>query len=43
MMEFLAITDGVKGIAQTVRRPCERIILSIEHFEGPTKAQLTSW
>ena len=34
VMEFLAITDGTHGTLQTVRWPCEPIILSIGHFEG---------
>ena len=34
---------GTQGIVQTVRWPCEPIILLIGHFEGPTEAQLKSW
>ena len=39
-MEFLASTQGTKGAPQTVRWPCERIILTIGLFEGPTEVQL---
>ena len=38
--EFLANTLGCQGTAQTVRWPCEPIILSTGHFEGPTEVQL---
>ena len=38
--EFSDSTHGIQGIAQTLRWPCEPIILSIEHFEGPTEVQL---
>ena len=41
--EFLAIAHGTLGTAQTVRWPCEPIILLIGHFRGPTKVQLNSW
>ena len=43
VMEFLVNTDCIHGTLQTVRWPCEPIILSIEHFEGPTEIQLNSW
>ena len=43
VMEFLANTDGTHGTLQTVRWPCEPIILSIGHFEGRTEVQLNSW
>ena len=39
-MEFLANTGATHGILQIVRWPCEPIILSIGHFEGPTEDQL---
>ena len=42
-MEFLANTDGTHGTPETVRLPCNLIILLIEHFEGPTEVQLNSW
>ena len=42
-MEFFASTHGAQGIAQTVRWPCEAIILLIGHFKGPTEVQLNSW
>ena len=35
--EFLAVTICAHGTAQTVRWPCERIILSIGHFKDPTE------
>ena len=43
VMEFLANTDGTHGTLQTVRWPCQPIILSIGHFEGRTEVQLNSW
>ena len=42
-MEFFASTRGAQGIAQTVRRPFEPIVLSIGHFKGPSEVQLNSW
>ena len=42
VMEFLASTQGTKGTPKTVRWPCERIILTIGLFEGPTEVQLNS-
>ena len=41
--ELLASTHGTQGAAQTVRCPCEPIILSIGHLESPTEAQLNNW
>ena len=41
--EFSGSTHSIQGIAQTLRWPCEPIILSIEHFEGRTELQLNSW
>ena len=32
-----------QGTILNVRAPCELIILSILHFEGPTEVQLNSW
>ena len=32
-MEFLANTDGTHETLETLRRPCELIILSIGHFD----------
>ena len=40
--EFSESTHGIQGIAQTLRRPCKPIILSTEHFEGPTEVQLNN-
>ena len=37
-MEFLACTHGSLGTPQNARWPCKPIILSIEHFEGPTES-----
>ena len=42
-MEFLVNTDGTLGTLQTVRWPCDLIILLIGHFESPTEVQLNSW
>ena len=42
-MEFLASMQGTQGTPQTARWPCEPIILSIGHLEGPTEVQLNSW
>ena len=42
-MEFLSNTDGTNRILQTVGWPCEPIILSNGHFEGPTEVQLNIW
>ena len=42
-MEFLVNTDGTHGTLQTVRWPCQPIILLIRHFESPTEVQLNSW
>ena len=42
-MEFLANADGNQGNLQSVRWPCELIIFSIGHFEGPTEVQFNSW
>ena len=39
-MELLVCTQGTQGTLQIVRWPCELIILSIGHFEGPTIDQL---
>ena len=36
-MEFLACTQGTRETPQTVRWPCEPIILLIGHFEDPTE------
>ena len=41
--EFLASKQGTLGTLETVRWPCEPIILSIEHFESPNEVQLNSW
>ena len=41
--ESSASTHGSQGTAQTVRWPCEPIILSIGHFEGQTEVKLSSW
>ena len=43
LMEFLASSQGTHRTLQVVRWPCEPIILSIGHFEGPTEVQLNSW
>ena len=43
MKEFLDSTHGIQAITETLRWPCEAIILSIRHFEGPTEVQLNSW
>ena len=43
VMQFLACTQGTQGNGETFRWPCEPIILSIGHFESPTKVQLNSW
>ena len=43
VMKFLAITDGTHGTLESVRWPCEPIILSIGHFESRTEVQLNSW
>ena len=40
--EFSANTHGTQGTAQTVRWPCEPIILLIKLFEGPIEVQLNS-
>ena len=40
MMEFLVNTDGTHQTLQTVRWPCEPIILWIRHLEGRTEVQL---
>ena len=37
MIEFLASTHGSKGTPQTVRWPCEAIIMLIIFFQGPTE------
>ena len=42
-MDFLASSQGTHRTLQVVRWPCEPIILSIGHFEGPTEVQLNSW
>ena len=42
LKEFLAGVHGTLGIAQILSWPCEPIILSIEHFEGPTEVQQNS-
>ena len=42
-MKFLANTDRTHRILQTIRWPCEPIILSIGHFERPTEVQLNRW
>ena len=42
-MEFLANTDGTHGNLETLRWPCEPIILSIGHFEATTEFQLNRW
>ena len=42
-MEFLSNTDGTNQILQIGRWPCEPIILSNGHFEGPTEVQLNIW
>ena len=36
-MEFLVNADGTHGTLQTVRWPCEPIVLSIAHFDGRTE------
>ena len=36
-MELFTNTHGAQGIAQTVKWPCEPIILSIGHFKRPTE------
>ena len=41
--EFSDSTHGIQAIAETLRWPCEPIILSIGHFESPTEVQLNSW
>ena len=41
--EFLASKQGSLGTLETVRWPCEPIILSVGHFESPTEVQLNSW
>ena len=33
VMEFLTSAQGTNGTLQTIRCPCEKIILSIGHFE----------
>ena len=43
VMKFLAITDGTHGTLQSVRWPCESIILSIGNFQSRTEVQLNSW
>ena len=43
VMEFLAGAQGTHRTLQTVRWPCESIILWIGHFEGPSEVQLNSW
>ena len=43
LKEFSDSTHDIQGIAQTLRWPCELIILSIRHFEGPTEVQLNIW
>ena len=43
VIEFLANTDGIQKTLQTVRWPCEPIILSIGNFESATDVQLNSW
>ena len=42
-MEVIVNTDDTHGTLKTVRWPCEPIISSIGHFEGPTDVQLNSW
>ena len=42
MREVSASTNGLQGIAQTVRWSCKPIILSIGRFESPTEVQLNS-
>ena len=37
LIKFLGDTLGTLGTAQTLRWPCEPIILSIGHFESPTE------
>ena len=39
MKEFSAIMHGTQRIIHTFRWPCEPIILSVGHFEGPTEVQ----
>ena len=41
--EFSAGTHRTQGTAQSVRWPCELLVLWIGHFEGPTEVQLNSW
>ena len=43
VMEFLTSAQGTNRTLQSVRWPCEPIILSIGHFESPTEVQLNSW
>ena len=40
-MEFLASAHGTQGLPQTVKWPCEPMILPIRSFEGPTKNFIT--
>ena len=40
-MEFLASAHGTQGLLQTVKWPCEPMILSIRHFEGLTENFIT--
>ena len=43
LKEFLAVANGTQEIAKAFRWPCELIILSIGHFEGPTEVKLNIW
>ena len=43
MMEFLVNTGVTHQTFQTVRWPCEPIILWIRHFEGRSEVQVNSW
>ena len=42
MMKFLANRDGTHRTLEALRLPCEPIILSMGHSEGPTEFQLNS-
>ena len=43
VMEFFVNKDETLVTLQAVRWPCEPVILSIGHFEGPTEVELNSW
>ena len=43
LKDFSDGRHGIQRITETLRRPCEPMILLIGHFDGPTEVQLNSW